>query len=70
MRHLTEVVLALEGKQKWAKVLRDRRSEEGLPLPSIRFDAGNGDKATSSELLEVLVKGIDQALMSKIVSFI
>jgi len=33
MRHLVEVMLVLEGKQPWARSLRDRRKEQGLPLP-------------------------------------
>jgi len=33
MRHLVEVMLVLEGKQPWARALRDRRSEQGL-LPT------------------------------------
>jgi len=34
-----EVMMVLEGKQPWARALRDRRSEQGLllPLPSVGF---------------------------------
>jgi len=57
MRHLVEVVLVLEGKEPWAKEIKDRRSsseeegggggEGGLPIPTITFhifddDGGGG----------------------------
>jgi len=42
MRHLVEMMLVTEGKP-WARALRNRRSEQGLPLllPSMTSDDGD-----------------------------
>jgi len=77
MRHLVEVMLVLEGKQPWARALRDRRSEKGLPPPppSVGFydedhDDGGND-AVMYGLLRVMVEGpMDKELVRMIVSFI
>jgi len=78
MRHLVEVMLVLDGKQSWARALRDRRSEQGLvlPLPSMSFDDDDDDDDDGSRgmlrrVLRVMVEGpIDKELMRVIVSFI
>jgi len=78
MRHLVEVMLVLEGKQPWARALRDRRSEQGLPppLPAVNFDDDDDDDDDDHddelrELLSVMVAGLfDNELVRMIVSFI
>jgi len=76
MRHLVEVMLVLEGKQPWARALRDRmrNSEQGgggpvLPLLSVRINE-DGDNVLR-EVLRVMVEGpMDKEIMRMIVSFI
>jgi len=74
MRHLVEVMLVLEGKQQWARTLRDRRSEQGLSLqlPSVSFDDGSGGDSGAElvALLRAMVEGMDKELVRLIVSFI
>jgi len=78
MRHLVEVMLVLEGKQPWARALRDRRSEEGLlTLPSVRFRrirrvtrSTSAADAVLCELMRCLGEGVDNEIMRMIVSFI
>jgi len=54
-------MLVVEGKQPWARSMRDRRSDgQGLPLPSVSF----------TDLLRMMVEGTDTVLMRMIVSFI
>jgi len=74
MRHLVEVMLVLEGKHLWARSLRDRRKEQGLPLPlpsMISDDDDDDDNGVWHGLLRVMVEGhIDKELMRMIVSLI
>jgi len=71
MRHLVEVMMVPEGKQQWARALRDRRSEQGLPLPQPSVKPAGGDGGLLCRLLRVMIEGpIDKELMRLIVSFI
>jgi len=75
MRHLVEVMLVLEGKQPWARALRDRRrnSEQGalLPQPSLSFVYGSSDDVLALHgLMRCLCEGVDKEIMRMIVSFI
>jgi len=75
MRHLVEVMLVLEGKQPWARALRDRRRNEqgGLPLllpfVSIR-NSGSDDDVLLCGLMRCLCEGVDKEIMRMVVSFI
>jgi len=72
MRHLVKVMLVLEGKQPWARALRDRRrNEQGgglpLPLPCVRRD---DDDVLFCGRMRWLCEGVDKEIMRMIVSFI
>jgi len=72
MRHLVEVMLVLEGKQPWARALRERRREQGLtlPVPCVRSDDDDVDDVLHG-WLRVMVEGpMDKEIMRLIVSFI
>jgi len=71
MRHLAEVVMVLEDKQPWARALRDRRSEQGLPLPLPSVNYDDNDDTVLLGLLRVMVEGpMDKELVRMIASFI
>jgi len=83
LRHIVEVMIVVEGQQSWARVVRDRRSKQGLRLPSVRIiggddsankDYGGGSSDTSDaelqNLMRVLVEEVDKEVMRLIVSFI
>ena len=64
MRHLMEVILVAEGKDKWAKEVADGRRVLSLPLPSVDvFDDGNG-------LLRLVLEKLPRQLTRLVVSFI
>jgi len=67
MRHLVEVMMVVEGNQGWAREVRDRRCEQGMPLPSVSFD---GDGGGGGYLMEGMVKELDKTIVRLIVSFI
>jgi len=74
MRHLVEVTMVLEGKQPWARALRDRRSEQGVPLPivcfrKIRRTTSSGDSVLCG-LMRCLCEAVDKEIMRLVVSFI
>jgi len=76
MRHLVEVMMVPEGKQPWARALRDRRSEQEalLPLPSVSFRktttiTRSGDGVLCG-LMRCLCEGMDKEIMRLVVSFI
>jgi len=74
MRHLVEVMMVLEGRQPWARALRDRRGEEGLPLPSVQFGKmrriiRSGDSVVRG-LMVSLGEGVDSEIMRMVVSFL
>jgi len=71
MRHLVEVMLVLEGKHLWARALRDRRRDQGQPLPPVRFENDDEDDGgVSCGWLRVMVEGhMDKELMKLMVSF-
>jgi len=72
MRHLVEVMLVTEGKQPWARALRDRRSQQGLPLPLPSVSSNNGDSdGMLHKLLRVTVEGaMNKELVRLIASFV
>jgi len=67
MRHLVEVMLAVEGKYQWAKRVEGARREQGLPLPSVTFHSSGEEM---SVLMRLVGKEVDKELMRLMVSFI
>jgi len=69
MRHLVEVMLVPEGKEQWARAVRDRRSEQEeplLPLPSMSFSKTrmrtrrNSGSVLFCGLMRCLCEGVDK----------
>jgi len=74
MRHLVEMMLTLEGKQPWARALRDRRSEQGVPLPIVCFRkmrrTTRSDDGVLCGLMRCLCEAVDKEVMRLVMSFV
>jgi len=70
MRHLVEVRLVPEVKHQWARALRDKRSKQGLPLPSVSLRKTGGDGGMLCGLMRCLYEEVDKEIVRLVVSVI
>jgi len=69
MRHLVEVTSVVEGgRERWARMVKERRRRQGRPLPSIGFLPCGGSGGTSTSMLHKRIGDNAEELVRKVVA--